>query len=65
VAGLPNERDRGDPVAEIVPVVGIGPSPSISMHGHLMPGNEGEAAVLLDAYLDRADSQARITRVAA
>jgi hypothetical protein len=30
-----------------------------------MPGNEDEAAGLLDAYLARADSQARIALVAA
>ena len=29
-----------------------------------MPGNEDEAAGLLDAYLERADSQARIAAVA-
>jgi len=28
-----------------------------------MPGNEDEAASPLDAYLDRADSQARIPQV--
>jgi integrase len=38
---------------------------TLDRYGHLMPGNEGEAAGLLDAYLDRADSQARITQVAA
>jgi integrase len=29
-------------------------------YGHLMPGNENEAAALLDAYLERANSQARL-----
>lgn len=29
-------------------------------YGHLMPGNEGEAAALLDAYLERADTRARL-----
>jgi len=29
-------------------------------YGHLMPGNENEAAALLDAYLERADTQARL-----
>jgi hypothetical protein len=29
-----------------------------------MPGNEDEAAVLLDAYLDRADTAARLAAVA-
>lgn len=28
--------------------------------GDLMPGNETEAAALLDAYLTRADTQARL-----
>ncbi len=39
---------------------------SITMdrYGHLMPGNEEEAAGLLDAYLNRADSRARIAQVA-
>jgi integrase len=32
-------------------------------YGHLMPGNEAEAAALLDAYLIRADSAARIAAV--
>jgi len=29
-------------------------------YGHLMPGNENEAAALLDAYLERANTQARL-----
>jgi integrase len=29
-------------------------------YGHLMPGNEDEAAALLDAYLERANSRARL-----
>ena len=29
-------------------------------YGHLMPGNENEAAALLDAYLERADTKARL-----
>lgn len=29
-------------------------------YGHLMPGNENEAAALLDAYLERANSQVRL-----
>jgi integrase len=38
---------------------------SITMdhYGHLMPGNEGEAAALLDAYLQRADPQARVAHL--
>ncbi len=34
-------------------------------YGHLMPGNEDEAAGLFDAYLTPADTRARIARVAA
>jgi integrase len=33
-------------------------------YGHLMPGNEDEAAALLDAYLERANTQARLAQVA-
>jgi integrase len=29
-------------------------------YGHLMPGNESEAAALADAYLERANTKARI-----
>jgi len=32
-------------------------------YGHLMPGNETEAAALLDAYLERADTQARLAQL--
>lgn len=32
-------------------------------YGHLMPGNEEEAACLLDAYLARADTAARLAQV--
>ena len=32
-------------------------------YGHLMPGNEDEAAALLDAYLERADTAARMAQV--
>jgi integrase len=32
-------------------------------YGHLMPGNEDEAAALLDAYLARADTQARLVQL--
>ena len=38
---------------------------TLDRYGHLMPGNEEEAAGLLDAYLSRADSQARMASVAA
>lgn len=37
---------------------------TLDRYGHLMPGNEGEAAVLLDAYLERANTQARLAQVA-
>ena len=32
-------------------------------YGHLMPGNETEAAELLDAYLDRASTKARLAQI--
>jgi integrase len=32
-------------------------------YGHLMPGNEEEAAGLLDAYLERANTQARLAQL--
>jgi integrase len=34
-------------------------------YGHLMPGNEDEAAALLDAYLERANTAARLAQVPA
>jgi integrase len=33
-------------------------------YGHLMPGSETEAIGLVDAYLERADTQTRLARVA-
>jgi integrase len=36
---------------------------TLDRYGHLMPGNEEEAAALLDAYLVRADTQARLAQV--
>jgi integrase len=36
---------------------------TLDRYGHLMPGNEGEAAALLDAYLVRADTRARFAQV--
>jgi integrase len=33
-------------------------------YGHLMPGSEDEAAELLNAYLERADTAARLAQVA-
>jgi hypothetical protein len=35
---------------------------TFNLYGHLMPGNEEEAAELLDAYLERADTKARPSR---
>jgi integrase len=32
-------------------------------YGHLMPGNEDEAAALLDAYLERSDTRTRLAQV--
>ena len=36
---------------------------TIDRYGHLMPGNEDEAAGLLDAYLDRADTAGRLAQL--
>lgn len=36
---------------------------TLDKYGHLMPGNENEAADLLDAYLKRADTAARLAQV--
>jgi integrase len=36
---------------------------TLDRYGHLMPGNEEEAAGLLDAYLERADTAARLAQV--
>jgi integrase len=33
------------------------------LYGHLMPGNEDQAAALLDAYLERANTQARLAQL--
>ncbi len=33
---------------------------TLDRYGHLMPGNEAEAAGLLDAYLERANTTARV-----
>ena len=38
---------------------------TLDRYGHLMPGAEDEAAALLDAYLDRANTQARLAQVTA
>ena len=36
---------------------------TLDRYGHLMPGNEAEAADLLDAYLERADTAARLAQL--
>jgi integrase len=36
---------------------------TIDRYGHLFPGNEDEAAGLLDAYLERANTKARLAQV--
>jgi integrase len=36
---------------------------TLDRYGHLMPGNEDEAAELLDAYLKRAETKARLVQV--
>jgi integrase len=36
---------------------------TMDRYGHLMPGNEDEAAGLLDAYLRRADTAARLAQL--
>jgi integrase len=38
---------------------------ALDRYGHLMPGNEEEAAALLDAYLLRCDTAARLAQVSA
>jgi hypothetical protein len=36
---------------------------TLDRYGHLFPGNEDESAALLDAYLERADTQARLAQI--
>jgi len=36
---------------------------TLDRYGHLMPGNEDEAAALLDAYLTRANTQRRLAQL--
>ena len=38
---------------------------TLDRYGHLMPGNEDEAAGLLDDYLERANTQVRLAQVGA
>jgi hypothetical protein len=37
---------------------------TLDRYGHLMPGNENEAAGLLDAYLERSNTKARAAQLA-
>ena len=36
---------------------------TLDRYGHLMPGNLDEAAALLDSYLERASTRARLAQV--
>jgi integrase len=36
---------------------------TLDRYGHLMPGNEDAAAELLDAYLERANTAARLAQL--
>lgn len=36
---------------------------TFDLYGHLMPGNEDEAVALIDAYLERADTARRLSRL--
>ena len=36
---------------------------TLDKYAHLMPGNEDEAAALLDAYLERANTAARLAQL--
>ena len=36
---------------------------TLERYGHLLPGGEGEAAGLLDAYLERAETTARLAQL--
>jgi integrase len=36
---------------------------TLDRYGHLFPGSEDEAAALLDAYLERANTQARLAQI--
>ena len=38
---------------------------TLDRYGHLMPGNEEEAADLLDAFLERANTAARLAAISA
>jgi hypothetical protein len=37
---------------------------TLDRYGHLLPGNEAEAVAKIDAYLERADTAARLVQVA-
>jgi hypothetical protein len=45
-------------LSELAPAGPIELHEALDLYGHLMPGNEDEAAALLDAYLERADTAA-------
>ena len=36
---------------------------TFDLYGHLMPGNEDEAVALVDAYLERANSEKRLAQI--
>lgn len=36
---------------------------TFDLYGHLMPGNEGEAVALVDAYLERAHTNERVAQI--
>jgi hypothetical protein len=47
-----------------VPAKGLDPAwTTLDRYGHLMPGSEDEAAGLFDAYLERADTRARVAQI--
>lgn len=37
---------------------------TLDRYGHMFPGNEEEAAELLDAYLEQANTKARLAQIA-
>lgn len=36
---------------------------TFDLYGHLMPGNEEEAVALVDAYLERSNTDARLAQI--
>ncbi|MHB1861258.1 MAG: hypothetical protein ACYCUM_14405, partial [Solirubrobacteraceae bacterium] len=65
--GSPARWDlRGGRLVTGVPTAILGHSTiaiTMDRYGHLMPGSESEAAGLLDAYLARADTAARVAQL--